>query len=63
MTCGSDGSDPGLLWLWHKLAAVALIRPVTWELPYAAGVFLKRKKVKKKKETFTKKFSKQFAKQ
>ena len=39
------GSDPSLLW-W-RLAAVALIRPLAWELPYAACVALKRKKKKK----------------
>ena len=36
------GSDPMLLWLWRRLAAVAPIRPVAWEPPYAAGVALKR---------------------
>ena len=41
------GSDTRLLWLW--LAAVALIRPLAWEPPYAAGVTLKRQKTKKKK--------------
>ena len=25
-----------LLWMWHGLAAAALIRPVVWELPYTA---------------------------
>ena len=44
------GSDPALLWLWHRPAATALIRPLTWELPYAASVFLKRQKDKKKKK-------------
>ena len=29
------GSDAMLLWLWCKLAA--LIQPLAWELPYAAG--------------------------
>ena len=33
-----------LLWLWHRSAAVAPIRPLAWELPYAAGATLKRKK-------------------
>ena len=33
-----------LLWLWHRLAAVAAIRPLAWEPPYAAGAALKRKK-------------------
>ena len=32
------GSDPALLWLWHRPAAIALIRPIAWELPYAASV-------------------------
>ena len=45
-------SDPVLLWLWlwHRLAAVALIQPLAWEPPYAAGVALKKKKEKKRKE-------------
>ena len=29
--------NPALLWLWCRLAAAALIRPVAWELPYAMG--------------------------
>ena len=40
------GSDPALLWLWHRLAAVALIRPLAWEPPYAASVALKNKQTK-----------------
>ena len=39
-----------MLWLQHGPAAVALIRPLVWELPYTAGVALKSKK-KKKVET------------
>ena len=35
--------DPKLLWLWCRWAAVALIRPVAWKLPYAAHVALKKK--------------------
>ena len=35
-----------LLWLWHRPAAVALIRPLASELPYATDVALKRKKKK-----------------
>ena len=31
-----------LLWLWHRLAATALIQPLAWEPPYAAGTALKR---------------------
>ena len=40
MSCGvvrKRGSDPVLLWLWCRLAATALIRPLAWELPYAVG--------------------------
>ena len=33
-----------MLWLWHRLAAIALICPLAWEHPYAIGVALKRKK-------------------
>ena len=40
--------DPTLLWLWCRLAATALIRPLAWELPYAVGVALKKKKKKRK---------------
>ena len=40
---GRHGSDLLLLWLWCRLAAAALIRPLAWELPYAVGVALKRK--------------------
>ena len=43
--------DPVLLCLWCRLAAVAPIRPLSWELPYATGVALKKKKKEKKKET------------
>ena len=50
MSCGVGhrrGSDPALLWLWCRLAATALIRPLAWELPYAMGAALKRQKEKK----------------
>ena len=30
-------------WLWCRTAATALIQPLTWELPYASGVALKKK--------------------
>ena len=30
----------------YRLAAVALIQPLAWEIPYAVGVALKRKKKK-----------------
>ena len=32
-----------LMWLWHKLAAAAPIRPLAWELPYAEDADLKNK--------------------
>ena len=42
-------SDPMLLWLWHGPAAVAPVRPLAWELPYAVGAALKSKKKNKNK--------------
>ena len=53
MSCGVGhrlGSDPALLWLWRRLAAVAPTRPLVWELPCAAGGALKRQKEKLKQE-------------
>ena len=35
MSCGvvcRHGSDPALLWLWHRLAATAPIQPLAWEV-------------------------------
>ena len=53
MSCGVGrryGSDPVLLWLWHRLAATAPIRPLAWEPPHAVGAALeKSKRLKKKK--------------
>ena len=40
-----------MLWLWRRPAAIALIRPLAWELPHAAGMALKKKKKKKKIKT------------
>ena len=40
----SHGSDPVLLWLWCRLATMALIGPLARELPYATGATLKSKK-------------------
>ena len=48
------GSDPELLWLWHRPAAITLIRPLAWELPYAMGAGLKRQKRQKKKQNLHK---------
>ena len=47
--------DLALLWLWHRLAATALIRPLAWDLPYAVGVALKSQKKKKEKRKEKKK--------
>ena len=47
MSCGVGrrrGSDPGLLWLWCRPAAIAPIRPLAWEPPYAADAALNRQK-------------------
>ena len=38
LKCSSD------LRVWHRLAAAAPIQPLTWQLPYAAGATLRRKK-------------------
>ena len=49
-SCGVDcrhSLDPMLLWLWLMLAAVALIRPLALELPYAAGKKTKQNKTTK----------------
>ena len=43
------GSDPTLLWLWHRLAATAPIRPLAWEPPYAVGAALEKAKRQKNK--------------
>ena len=37
-----------LAWLWHRLAATSLIRPLAWEPPCAMDVALKRQKTKNK---------------
>ena len=45
-----------MLWLWCRPAATALIRPLAWEPPYAAGAAVektKKKKKKKKKKNLT----------
>ena len=36
----------GVAVLWHRLKAVALIRPLAWESPYAVGAALKEEKKK-----------------
>ena len=52
VSCGVDcrySSDPTSLWLWHRLAVVALVQPLAWELPYAVSA-IKRSKQARKKE-------------
>ena len=52
MSCGVGcrrGSDLALLWLWRRLAPAALIQPLAWEPPYAAGMGPKNTKDKKTK--------------
>ena len=44
------GSDPTLLWLWYRPAAVAPIRPLSWEPPHAMGAALKKATTTKKEE-------------
>ena len=47
MNCGVGcrcSLDPVMLWLRRRLAAASLIRPIAWELPYAAGVAPKHRK-------------------
>ena len=53
MSCGVShrrGSDPGLLWLWHRPEATAPIQPLAWEPPYAVAMALEKPKKKKRKE-------------
>ena len=47
VSCGVGhrwGSDLALVWLWRRLAAAALMGPLAWELPYAAGMAIKIQK-------------------
>ena len=49
MSCGVGRRRPldmMLPWLWCRLVDTAPIRPLAWEPPCAAGVTLKRKKIK-----------------
>ena len=55
MSCGVGhrrGSDPELLWLWHRPAATAPIRLLAWEPPYAtrAAQEMEKRQKKKRKE-------------
>ena len=50
MSCGVGrrcGSDSALLWLWHRLAAIARTGPLAWEPPYDMGAALKKDQKKK----------------
>jgi len=44
------GLDPALLWLWNRPVAIAPIRPLDWESPYAMGAALEKAKRQKKKK-------------
>ena len=44
------GRDLVLLWLWSRLVAAALIRPLAWEPLYASGAARKGQKTKDKKK-------------
>ena len=53
VSCGAGrrhSSDLVLLWLWRRPAPVALIRPLAWEPPYAAGVALEKGKKTKQQQ-------------
>ena len=53
MSCGigrRPGSDPALLWLCCRLAAIPPIGPLAWEPPYAAGAASPRAKQKNEKK-------------
>ena len=41
------------LWLWCRPAAVAPIRPLAWEPPYAMGAALKKEKKNSKVELYS----------
>ena len=50
MSCGVGlrrGSDPVLLWLWCRLAAIAPIRLLAWEPPHATEAALEKAKIPK----------------
>ena len=40
--------NPALPWLWCRLVATALIRPLAWEPPYAVGAALEKGKREEK---------------
>ena len=53
MNCGiaqRHSVDLALLWLWCRRVAIAQIRLLAWQPPYAKGAALKIPKKKKKKK-------------
>ena len=49
MSCGVGrrlSLEPALLWLWRRLVAIALIRPLAWEPPHALELALEKAKGK-----------------
>ena len=44
-----------MLWLWHRLAAIAPIHPLAWEFPYATGVAIKGERKKEREREREKK--------
>jgi len=52
MSCGvgcRHGLDPTSLWFWCRPAAIAPIRPLAWEPPYAMGAAQEMAKRQKNK--------------
>ena len=47
VSCGVGCACSLLLWLWCRLATVALIQPLAWKLQYAMGMAIKKKKKKR----------------
>ena len=63
MSCGGGrrcSLDLALLWLWHRLVAIAPFGPKAWEPPHAMGAGLKRQKTKKKRKEKINKKTKKF---
>ena len=53
MSCGIGHRchlDPVFLWLWCRPAAAVPIRPLAWDLTYAAGAALKKKTKREEKK-------------
>ena len=61
MSCGVGhrrGSDPELLWLWHRPAPTAPIGPLAWETPYTISAAPRKDKRKQKKTKKTNEITK-----